>query len=235
MPFIVITGRGNEAIAIEMMKLGAQDYIVKGTNVMNDLPTIIKRTINKLTLESKLEASEKALKNRVEELSALHMLSRKIGTNLELKCMVNAALEGIVSIINPDMTLLFNRYKENLLLLGIKANTLKYQHTETKTHYVGECLCGLAVSSGMSVYSKDIFSDSRCTWEECKKAGLKSFAALPLIINGEIIGVLGLASGTETDFEERDSFLETLAGQVAIGLENARLYEQVKEKLIKSC
>jgi signal transduction histidine kinase len=93
---------------------------------------------------------------------------------------------------------------------------------------VGECLCGLAALKNEPIYSIDIFCDPRCTWEECKKAGLRSFAALPLYSRGQAIGVLGVASGTERDFEEQSDFLETLAGQVAIALQNALLYKQVE-------
>jgi len=58
---------------------------------------------------------------------------------------------------------------------------------------------------------------------------VRSFAALPLIINNEIIGVLGIASGSVTDFEKRASLLETLAGQLAIGLQHSLLYENYKK------
>ena len=228
-PFIVITGRGNEEIAIEMMKLGAQDYIIKGTDLINNLPGIVNRVINKLSLESKLADTEKALKRRIEELTAVHILSKKIGTNLLLENMVNAALEAITSIINPDFSILFIREKEDLLLQGVRAKNSKSQYGGIKTHHVGECLCGLAVSHRKSMFSKDIFSDPRCTWQECKKVGLRSFAALPLIINSELIGVLGIASESVIDFEERASFLEALAGQVAIGLQNSKLYENLKK------
>ena len=89
-------------------------------------------------------------------------------------------------------------------------------------------MCGLAVRLGQPLYSRDIFTDVRCTWEECKKAGLRSFAALPLRQREAIIGVLGLASRTERDFEPQAEFLEALAGTVAVSLQNARLFEETK-------
>ena len=47
----------------------------------------------------------------------------------------------------------------------------------------------------------------------------------------EIIGVIGLASETERDFERRGGFLETLANQVSVALTNARLYEIAQQEL----
>ena len=91
----------------------------------------------------------------------------------------------------------------------------------------------MAVEKKIALFSKNIHTDPRCTWRECKEAGLISFAALPLHEGDEIIGVLGLASGSERDFGERKIFLETVANQVSIGLQNAILYERTKDHAAK--
>ncbi|MDO8461422.1 MAG: response regulator [Deltaproteobacteria bacterium] len=46
-PLIVITGRGNERIAAEVIKLGAEDYVVKSRDSLKALPRIIQRTLVK--------------------------------------------------------------------------------------------------------------------------------------------------------------------------------------------
>ncbi len=93
---------------------------------------------------------------------------------------------------------------------------------EIPEHRVGACVCGLAVRDKKSLYARDIFHDLRCTWSS-ERAGIKSFAALPLTSGDEVIGVIGLASDTERDFEQQNGFLETLASQVSIALTNAAL------------
>ncbi|MBE0556128.1 MAG: PAS domain S-box protein, partial [Proteobacteria bacterium] len=98
-------------------------------------------------------------------------------------------------------------------------------------HRVGECLCGRAVMENKPLFASDIFIDPRCTWVECKMAGFRSFAALPLRSGGEVLGVIGLASDTQRDFEPQGEFLETLAGQLAASLSNARLYETARKEL----
>ncbi|MCX7670534.1 MAG: ATP-binding protein, partial [Anaerolineae bacterium] len=64
--------------------------------------------------------------------------------------------------------------------------------------------------------------------EECKRAGLRSLAALPLRSGADIIGVLGMATRRERDFAAQATFLETIASQVAFGLRNALLYDQIE-------
>ena len=60
-PFIVMTGLGNEKIAVEMMKLGASDYLVKDFGFIDILPDIIERTFKNVYIEKRLKEAEKEL------------------------------------------------------------------------------------------------------------------------------------------------------------------------------
>lgn len=60
-PFIIATGQGDERIAVEMMKLGARDYIIKDTNLLDLLPTVIGRVVKEIESELKLKRAEEAL------------------------------------------------------------------------------------------------------------------------------------------------------------------------------
>jgi two-component system cell cycle sensor histidine kinase/response regulator CckA len=59
-PIIMVTGAGDETIAVEAMKLGANDYIVKDVagTYLELLPTIVKRVASQRRLEAELRASE---------------------------------------------------------------------------------------------------------------------------------------------------------------------------------
>ncbi len=57
--------------------------------------------------------------------------------------------------------------------------------------------------------------------------GLVSYAGVPLIARDQVIGVLGVYTQELHEFSaEEIEFLTTLAGQAAVALENAQLYEQ---------
>ncbi len=93
---------------------------------------------------------------------------------------------------------------------------------------MGTCLCGLAAQEGDPVFSKNIHADVRCTLSECKEAGIRSFAALPVRQEDEMLGVIGIASRTERDFSEQREFLDTIAATVALAARNALLFERLK-------
>ncbi|MCU0581642.1 MAG: PAS domain S-box protein, partial [Syntrophales bacterium] len=176
------------------------------------------------------KASE-ALQQRANELMALNALGRTINAILDVDETVNALLKGILEVVRPDLTFLFLRDGERLILMNVLPFSERPRLGHVPEHRVGECLCGLSVQEKQPLFCPDIHRDNRCIGVECKRAGIESFAALPLISGDDVIGVIGLASVTQRDFELRRGFLETMAGQASVALHNARLYEAAKLEL----
>ncbi|MGE9296798.1 MAG: response regulator [Puniceicoccales bacterium] len=68
-PFMVLTGYGDERTAVQLMKLGAEDYIVKDSDFLDHLETAVERTMRHLEQERLLHAAEERLRQSEERLS----------------------------------------------------------------------------------------------------------------------------------------------------------------------
>ncbi len=92
-PFIVVTGLGDEQLAVKMLKSGARDYITKDEQALELLPSVILHTIQQLEQEQRLTHAE-------EELAAEQ--ERSLVT---LSCIADGVIttdiNGIVHSINP--------------------------------------------------------------------------------------------------------------------------------------
>ncbi len=69
-PVIMLTGQGDERIAVKAMKLGVQDYLIKEKVTYNALSRVIHTSIEKMALLSKIEKQHtllKAFKKRMDE------------------------------------------------------------------------------------------------------------------------------------------------------------------------
>lgn len=168
-----------------------------------------------------------ALQRRVEELAAITALTREVTSNLSMKQMITSTHKQIHSTVAPDLTVIYLKQGNKLVLQEMDDDDLNISHSGPKIKDVGECLCGVVAETGEPVYSIDIKSDPCCTLNECKNIGIRSFAALPLLIGNDIFGVLGIASLTNRQFSDQAYFLETIASQIAICLHNSTLYEQI--------
>lgn len=176
---------------------------------------------------TKRKQAEALLQTRAIELEALYQVGKKVGENLSIDGVIKAAIEGIANAISPDFSLFYIVDGDRLIPQLIHADIPDPHKDEGHFHVVGECLCGLAALETQSVYSKDIHNDKRCTWSECKNAGVRSFAAFPLIGKEGLLGVLGLASYNIRDFSEQSEYIETLISQIALAMENAVFYQRL--------
>lgn len=53
-PFIVVTGQGDEKVAVEVMKQGALDYVMKDTALIDLLPAVVKRALDSIAANNAL-------------------------------------------------------------------------------------------------------------------------------------------------------------------------------------
>ncbi len=70
-PFVIMTGHGDERIAVEMMKLGARDYLVKDHSLLEVLPQIMEQVFTQVATEKKLLEVRQALHESEERFKLL--------------------------------------------------------------------------------------------------------------------------------------------------------------------
>lgn len=82
-PFIIITGQGDERVAVDMMKRGALDYLVKDVNFIEFVPTMVRRALSQLDKEQRLAAAEED-RHRLEQeiLQISEREQQRIGRDL---------------------------------------------------------------------------------------------------------------------------------------------------------
>ena len=70
-PFVIMTGQGDERTAVKMMKLGARDYLVKDEQLLAQLPRVVRRTVGQILVENRLAATQRLLREREERIQAV--------------------------------------------------------------------------------------------------------------------------------------------------------------------
>jgi PAS domain S-box-containing protein len=99
LPIIIITGHGTEKVAVEAMKAGAIDYIVKSEDGFQSLPFAAKRAIEKDQLRKKLRQSEEKFKNLFEGASDAIIYLDRAGRILE----ANKQAAEVFGVSKPEV------------------------------------------------------------------------------------------------------------------------------------
>ena len=100
LPVIILTGQGSEAIAVDVMKAGAKDYIIKSSVNVASMKRLLHNTIAQCAMQNKIEEQRKSLalfaramahdlKEPIRSINSFSGLIKKSGTldNKNMKYM----------------------------------------------------------------------------------------------------------------------------------------------------
>jgi signal transduction histidine kinase len=94
-------------------------------------------------------------------------------------------------------------------------------------------LVGRVALEGRTVRLEDAWTDPLYEAKDMARTGnARSMLGVPLLREGTVIGVIGLARGTTEPYSEREvQLVTTFADQAVIAIENARLFGELRESL----
>jgi putative nucleotidyltransferase with HDIG domain len=170
-------------------------------------------------------------RKRMERLQALHNIDLWITSNFDLDLTLDLFLKQVTSQLSVDAATIL-LYDTAIQMLSTAAswgfNTPDLTHTPIS---LGEGYAGKAILNRKMVVLDELqereaeFSRSR----DFSNENFEVYYAVPLIARGEIKGVLEIfhRAPLEPDGEWVD-YLQTLATQAAIAIDNATLYEKLQ-------
>jgi PAS domain S-box-containing protein len=163
--------------------------------------------------------------------ASMDSLAEKRGMPLSMEQTTAEILHGIIEATSPDVAFFSFCDGQRLILKDVAPPLARPRILKDPEHFLGQCLCDLAVKRSRPLYFMDVRTDERFACNECKEAGFTSFAALPLKSRDTIIGVIGLAANAPRDFAVQAGFLETLAHFAALAMANALFCDAAQQKL----
>ncbi|MEZ4527555.1 MAG: PAS domain S-box protein [Desulfobacterales bacterium] len=107
-PFVIMTGYGDERIAVNMMKMGARDYLVKDVHFIDMLPSVAERILQGIHTQKELEIAQKSLQDSEERYRKL------FETSLDAIGILSGNPPKF-NMVNPAFTDLFGYCTEEIL------------------------------------------------------------------------------------------------------------------------
>lgn len=224
---IVITGHGTIDTAIESLKRGIEGFILK--------PFTHDELVN--TVEYALERGRLIKENmRLKALIPLLEINKALITDRKPKEIFDAIMGVVLSEIKADRIsiMLIDENTHDLVVRASKGMlTENVQQYRTK---MGEGVSGWVAKTGEGVIINEGGHRNPIINNAMRLNEIYSGMSVPLLIKGKTLGVINLSKIRQsTPFTKSDlDLFSVIAGQLAVSLENSKLYGEIRENYFKT-
>lgn len=164
------------------------------------------------------------------QLSALNAIAKAAAGKLTLDALLSESLDHIMPNLEADAGLICIVDQEEqehsaACYRGFSSEVVdKMKRAKLENYPIAQRV----VSTGRPVIRERLLDDPNVS-EANRRAGFKSAISAPLMAEGEVNGILAIATKKERKFSDSDqAFLEGIGGQLGMAIRNATLYEQAQ-------
>jgi HD-GYP domain-containing protein (c-di-GMP phosphodiesterase class II) len=172
------------------------------------------------------------IEKKLDQLKTLIELSALINSTLDIGEIKKQAMESAVKLLDAEAGSLLLIDKESGDLFFEVALGDKGDKVKTIRLNKGQGICGWVAEKGESVIIHDVHSDHRFNKGVDFKSEFttKNMICVPVKSKDKILGVLQALNKKSGKFDNDDKdALFALANQVAVALENANLYQELRD------
>lgn len=231
-PFVFVSGAIGEELAIESLKQGATDYVLKDR--LSRLVPAVRRALEEAAQRSARIAAEEALRRSEAKHRALLEINNAIISNLDRESLFQAIAQAVARVIVSDRSCLtlLDRQRSVVTvtgLAGIEASE-KYFPVGTEFPSRGSHLESV-LATGEPLIRRSL-DPAQAVGEEPRllKIGIRSYVSVPLVTQGAVIGSLNVGSLAADSYSESDvEFLSEVAQQISLAIGNMLAYEEIAQ------
>ncbi|MCK4489712.1 MAG: GAF domain-containing protein, partial [Anaerolineales bacterium] len=168
----------------------------------------------------------------IKRLEALHEIDRIISSSVELTFALNQIMKIIVSQLEVDAAavLLYNPESQVARCensFGFSTTTLTQNHIQLDSEFAGRVILERQI---VRIDDLDQMNNQFSKSVGFIREKFKTYIGVPLITKGEINGVLEIFHRSPLNTNsEWDGFLQTLATQLSIAIDNSLMFENLQK------
>jgi len=183
------------------------------------------RVIDRTAQLQREQQNTETLLRILTEVSSSLDLDRALNRTLSLLNDAIGAEQGTIMLLNVEDNLLHYRAGYGYLSDKVSGEGRGF------TLKIGEGLAGWVVEHREPVLSNDLSNDFRWVKTSSSSREHRSAIAMPLLVAEDVIGVL-LVFHRKVDFFSAEllNMVKAIAGQVAVAINNAHLYELIRDQ-----
>lgn len=175
---------------------------------------------------------DRSLARHYQQLAILNSVAAKVSQSLDLKDILDQALDEVLRLTGVDVGAIFLR-KETVGSLELATQRGLSPEAARLAQQLGmlDSSCGGALVLEKVVVVPDLAHYRGRRAASLRRERLRTLVHVPLLARGAALGSMCVGTRCLHDFDAKEQeLLQAIAGQIAIAIENARLYAEVARK-----
>lgn len=175
--------------------------------------------------------------NRSQQLAVLNTIGAAVSQSLNLEMVLKEAIEKMIETLNFDASWIYilDPSEAELRLRAYKGFSEEIARSFDRRDLSAGGISGKIFETGEQLVFEDLQNDMAYQQLSPRKKigslGFASLAGFPIKAKDKVIGVLHLATKEKRHFAHDElQLIESIAQEIGVAAENARLFEQVNQK-----
>lgn len=192
---------------------------------------LLEEVTNQVAVSMEKEYLRERLREREEELSVINRCSAIITSSLDIQAIYDSFIAELKKVVDINWASIMLIEDSHLNFLGLYSEIGSAWKIGEKIPIRGTGTEWVA-SHKQALLEPDLALEGQfVTAKYHHKQGVRTIAYLPLIAKGVAIGSFVVATCNPNAYSQRHmTLLEQLASQIAMSIENSRLYAEAEEK-----
>jgi len=222
--FMPLISRDRLTSILVLGKKQAGRYTLEDFSLLEDVT-------DRVAVSMEKEYLQERLREREEELSVINRSSVIITSSMDIQGIYDSFIAELKKVVDVSWAAIVLIEENDLYFLALSSEIGSAWKVGERVPIKGTATEWVATHKKTMV-EFDLSQESRFgTAKYHLKQGIRSIVCLPLIAKGEAIGSLIVASCQPNAYSQRHiMLLEQLASQIAMPVENSRLYAEAEER-----
>ncbi|MBD1836878.1 response regulator [Coleofasciculus sp. FACHB-501] len=228
-PFIFVSATIGEELAIDTLKNGATDYVVKQR--LERLVPSVMRALRESQERSDRKAAEQDLHKSHERLKLLSETASKLLLNDRPQELIENLFQELSSHLGLEVyfNYLVDREKQ-LLRLNCCGGVSEQVSQEREWLDLGETVCGRVALERHHFVAENVQQSTDPKIEMARSLGMTAYTCHPLLAHGQLMGTLSFGTRNRIRFETDEiELMKVVCDQVAIALERAQMLTRQRQ------
>ena len=226
LPIVVLTGLDDDAAALEAVRAGVQDYLVKGQIDGRLLIRALRYAIER-------KRTQEEIQQHLSRMATLKDINIALTSTLDLSAVLEVLLQKVATLM-PEFAAAVRLWDEERLILSpvscCNFNDAEWKAEAARPDFESDFTAEVFRSKTLVLVERARNNAQAEHAAFYRKHDVNAYLGIPMLVEEQVLGVVSFYARGDRSFSAQEvEFLSALASQASVAIRNSQVHGQMKQ------